>query len=267
MRRDAMRGKFYVYEHWRPDRDECFYVGKGHGARANDMRRGRNRFHKFIQLKLSRLGYLVEVRLIAQGLTEEEAFTIEVERIAMWHADGADLANLTDGGEGSSGLRHTEEQKRAVSAKLTGRIASAEACAKLSAAAMGNQRGLGTKKSPEAIERTASAHRGKPKSAEHRAKISAAKRAQNLAGRHHHSSETIERIRARQIGVPKSEQTRARMRKPKSDAHKEKLRQANLGKTLTDATRELLSQKAKADWARRKAEKQRILENNSSSVK
>jgi hypothetical protein len=26
--------KFYVYEHWRPDKDVCFYVGKGHGRRA-----------------------------------------------------------------------------------------------------------------------------------------------------------------------------------------------------------------------------------------
>ena len=27
---------FYVYEHWRPDHDECFYVGKGKGGRANE---------------------------------------------------------------------------------------------------------------------------------------------------------------------------------------------------------------------------------------
>ena len=47
-----MNGKFYVYEHWRPDRGECFYVGKGHGRRAYDMRRGRNRWHKFMQEKL-----------------------------------------------------------------------------------------------------------------------------------------------------------------------------------------------------------------------
>ena len=25
---------FYVYEHWRPDKDTCFWVGKGKGDRA-----------------------------------------------------------------------------------------------------------------------------------------------------------------------------------------------------------------------------------------
>lgn len=29
-----MKNNFYVYEHWRLDRDECFYVGKGTGKRA-----------------------------------------------------------------------------------------------------------------------------------------------------------------------------------------------------------------------------------------
>ena len=42
-------GRFYVYEHWRPDRDECFYVGKGKGGRANVMY-GRNRHHEAVQL-------------------------------------------------------------------------------------------------------------------------------------------------------------------------------------------------------------------------
>jgi hypothetical protein len=72
-----MSGKFYVYEHWRPDRGECFYVGKGQGRRAYDMRRGRNRWHKFLQAKLSALGTAIEIKIIAEGLTEEEAFAKE----------------------------------------------------------------------------------------------------------------------------------------------------------------------------------------------
>ena len=50
---------FYVYEHWRPDRDEPFYVGKGRGGRANMMAR-RNKYHKAIQGKLHKNGYAVE---------------------------------------------------------------------------------------------------------------------------------------------------------------------------------------------------------------
>jgi len=30
---------YYVYEHWRPDKDICFYVGKGKGSRANSWKK------------------------------------------------------------------------------------------------------------------------------------------------------------------------------------------------------------------------------------
>ena len=94
---------FYVYEHWRPDRDECFYVGKGKGGRAYKMR-DRNLHHRAIVKKLSDLGMMVEVRMVASGIAESEAFRIEQERIAFWRAAGIDLANKTNGGEGTSGL-------------------------------------------------------------------------------------------------------------------------------------------------------------------
>jgi hypothetical protein len=94
---------FYVYEHWRPDRDECFYVGKGKGGRANKMR-DRNLHHRAIVKKLSAMGMAVEVRMVATGLDEETAFGIEKQRIAFWRAAGIDLANKTDGGDGVSGL-------------------------------------------------------------------------------------------------------------------------------------------------------------------
>lgn len=94
--------KFYVYEHWRLDRDECFYVGKGMKNRAYKMR-DRNARHRAIMAKLSREGSGMEVRMVATGLTEDEAFALEVERIAFWRAAGVGLANRTNGGEGTSG--------------------------------------------------------------------------------------------------------------------------------------------------------------------
>ena len=102
--------KFYVYEHWRLDRDECFYVGKGKGGRAYKMR-DRNAHHRAIMDKLSREGSGMEVRMVATGLTEDEAFTLEVERIAFWRGIGVDLANRTNGGEGTSGFSAHNRQK------------------------------------------------------------------------------------------------------------------------------------------------------------
>jgi hypothetical protein len=92
-------GNFYVYEHWRIDRNECFYVGKGSGKRAYDMS-CRNKHHQAIRSKLNRIGSAFEVRIVASGLSEKEAFDLEVERIRYWNEAGADLANRTHGGEG-----------------------------------------------------------------------------------------------------------------------------------------------------------------------
>jgi hypothetical protein len=127
--------KFYVYEHWRPDISQCFYVGKGYGRRANNLTK-RNLHHKAIQIKLSRLGLAVEIKIIVQDLNECDAFAKEIERIAFWRNDGADLVNITNGGEGfggtNKGIRHSPEHR-----------------AKVALARKGNKHALGVKRSPE----------------------------------------------------------------------------------------------------------------------
>jgi len=107
----ATSNTYYVYEHWRLDRDECFYVGKGQGGRAYVMK-NRNRHHAAIQAKVAREGSAIEVRIVATCLIEQEAFDLECERIRFWRNAGIDLANMTDGGEGPSGLRHSEKTKK-----------------------------------------------------------------------------------------------------------------------------------------------------------
>jgi hypothetical protein len=110
---------FYVYEHWRLDRDECFYVGKGKDKRAYNIY-NRNTHHKAIMAKLSREGSGMEVRMVATGLTEDEAFYIEIERIAFWREVGVDLANHSNGGEGKTGP-HSAEHKLKISISNTGK--------------------------------------------------------------------------------------------------------------------------------------------------
>ncbi len=263
-----MAGIFYVYEHWRPDRDECFYVGKGHGKRANDMKKARNRFHKFIQAKLSKMGLMVEVRIVRGELDEAEALALEVERIAFWRANGTDIANLTDGGEGTSGFVPSLELRQLWSEQRKGKKLNLtpEQRQRMSEHARRITRPAGWKKSPESVEKTRQANLGKVRSEETRARIKAAKSATPSFLGKHHTAETIEKIRAPQVGRPKSEETKARMRKPKSEAHKEKLRQANLGKKLSEEAKEKLRQmytgvprslevreKMKASWAARRA--------------
>jgi hypothetical protein len=97
---------FYVYEHIRPDTNAVFYVGKGKGRRCFESRR-RNPHWKRIVSKAG--GF--DVRVVVDGIDEEFAFLAEQELISKLKAQGIVLSNLTDGGEGASGYRHTDSAR------------------------------------------------------------------------------------------------------------------------------------------------------------
>jgi hypothetical protein len=161
----ATSGNFYVYEHWRLDRDECFYVGKGKGGRAYKMR-DRNRFHTAIVQKVQRDGFAIEVKIVSFGLTEEAAFALEKERVTFWREAGADLANATNGGEGVSGLKMSAEARLKMRNAKLGTKQAPETVQKRIAPL------IGRKQPRHAIEQAAAKRRGKKLSDEHRAKIS-----------------------------------------------------------------------------------------------
>ena len=160
--------KFYVYEHWRLDRDECFYVGKGTGRRAYQSR-SRNMHHRAITAKLLREGHAWEVRFVATNLTDEEACNIEKDRISFWKSLNIDLANITAGGTGGNTRTSktlTEEHKRKISeahkGKPKGKM-SLEARKNLSLARMGNKNRLGIPTSDEVKMKLSLALKGKKK--------------------------------------------------------------------------------------------------------
>lgn len=182
---------FYVYEHWRPDTDTCFYVGKGKGDRAYKQK-NRNNLHEKIVNKLSEIGMCVEIRMVASGLSEGDAFEIEKQRIAFWRENGVMLANFTDGGDGISGLCHSLETRQKMSEKakgrpgvksMLGRKHSEETKAKMRAAKVGKKPNNFGKKyaiKPRSEEHKANlskAHKGKVMTAEHRKSVSIAVKA------------------------------------------------------------------------------------------
>lgn len=97
---------YCVYEHIRLDTNKVFYVGKGSGRRAQSKHR-RNQHWNNVVAKAG--GY--SVRILVDNVDEEFAFLAEMERIDQLKKLGYKLANKTDGGEGPSGHRHTEEAK------------------------------------------------------------------------------------------------------------------------------------------------------------
>jgi NUMOD3 motif len=112
---------FYVYEHWRPDKNECFYVGKGTLARAHHMV-CRNKLHKAITSHLRSHGFKPEVRIIFSLELEQEAYEKEERLISEWRSKGNPLrANFRIGGRGNSGWKHTEETKARMSAARKGK--------------------------------------------------------------------------------------------------------------------------------------------------
>jgi hypothetical protein len=99
---------FYVYEHIRPDTGAIFYVGKGCKNRCNETH-NRNGYWNNVVNKSN--GF--SVRKIVENVDKELAFLVEMERINQLKRLGFKLANLTNGGEGSS--NPSEETRRKMS--------------------------------------------------------------------------------------------------------------------------------------------------------
>lgn len=100
--------EFYVYVLARPN-SKAFYVGKGKGPRVfkhEDEARSGHKCHKCnVIRKIWRNGGEVQRYIVLTTNDEQEAFAYEQTLIRLFGRSG--LANLTDGGEGASGVIHS----------------------------------------------------------------------------------------------------------------------------------------------------------------
>jgi len=98
---------YYVYEWIRLDTNEPFYVGKGKNDRWCKTT-GRSKYFTSICNKVDTV-----VHILQENLSENEAFEYECWYINEYRfVDGFSLCNMTDGGEGISGYKHTEEETK-----------------------------------------------------------------------------------------------------------------------------------------------------------
>jgi group I intron endonuclease len=112
-----MAYKYYVYLHVKSDTLQPFYIGKGEGRRAL-RKQHRNQWWKNI---VNKHGF--NVILLEEDLTEDEAFNREVFWISIFGRKDLGkglLVNLSDGGEGNSGHKFSEETKKKMSEALKG---------------------------------------------------------------------------------------------------------------------------------------------------
>lgn len=193
----------------------------------------RHAHHVNIQKKLAQIGMCVEVRLVADGLEEKAAFSIEKERIAFWRECGVRLANKTDGGEGTCGLVHSPASRKALGERKRG-----------------NKNRLGAVLSDETKEKIAAGHRGKKFSEQHLKSMSvAAMGEKNGFFGKTHSVETRKKV------------AEANRRRVWSEESKQKLSINLKGRTggkrsvkwkLGEETKRKMSEAQKLRWAKKK---------------
>jgi hypothetical protein len=238
-----------VYEHWRPDKDVCFYVGKGSGRRIKTRAREWNTHHERILKKLARFGLCAEVRLVAGSLSEADAFSLEVKRILFWKALGVKLANQTGGGEGCAnpsvavrekmrvakiGKKQTPEHVEKVRVQNVGRKQTPEHVEKVRVQNAGRkrtpeviaamrERQLSDPSLPGRIEKLRLLNTGRKQAKEHVAKVKAAltglKRSPEACGNIREAvkyrvvpTESLLKMQTACVGKKASEETRAKMR-------------------------------------------------------
>jgi len=150
--------EYYTYAYLRKD-GTPYYIGKGNGRRAYQKQKWHNP-----PKNGSRIIFL------KQNLTEKNAFKHEIYMISVFGRKDLGtgiLRNRTNGGEGVSGLVHTDESKE-----------------KMSKASKGNSHFKGKKHTEESKRKNSEAHKGKILSEEHRRKVGEAFKGKILSEEH-----------------------------------------------------------------------------------
>ncbi len=97
---------YCVYRHIRLDTNQVFYIGMGNEKRAYS-KHSRNRYWKHITKSIKWFS-----EIIIDDLTLSQAQEKEIEFINLYgrkNIGKGTLCNLTDGGTGGLGLKHTQE--------------------------------------------------------------------------------------------------------------------------------------------------------------
>jgi hypothetical protein len=95
---------YYTYVHYKKGTKEPFYIGKGKGTRHKQT----TKRNQYWQRTVAKYGFDSEV--LAHWNSEKDSLEHEKLLISCFRDLGYSLCNLTDGGEGSSGYKFTEEQ-------------------------------------------------------------------------------------------------------------------------------------------------------------
>lgn len=133
---------FYTYILRHPETNQAFYVGKGQGNRCLwHITEAKQKKHNYnpnnYKLNVIRGILNKNLEVVIQKIeapSEQHAIEMEMLLIAMYGRKDIKtgcLTNCTDGGDGASGYKHTEEYKLASSLAQKGKVFSEEHKAKM----------------------------------------------------------------------------------------------------------------------------------------
>ena len=130
-------------------RFEPFYVGKGCNNRINDHLRDAiagKRGKKLSHIRnLIHMNAHPEIVMLSSGLTESEAFALEISLITKYGRLDLGTGCLFNNTPGGDGAKHTVETNKRIAEKLTGRKLPLEVCSRISKALTGKTRDDATK--------------------------------------------------------------------------------------------------------------------------
>jgi hypothetical protein len=205
--------RFYTYAYLREDRTP-YYVGKGEGRRAYSKR------HRVSVPPLDRILFL------KKNLTEKEAIRHEVYMIDVFGRKDIGtgiLRNLTNGGEGISGFKHSNETKVKIANAGRNRTHTEETKNKLSKLHVGKKLTEKTKqkiKEKRKLQVITEEHKEKIRNS-----LKGRKRPQNV----------IEKIKKGRTGIKHTEQTKQIIKEKRANQiftkdTRKKLSEAHIGK-------------------------------------
>lgn len=189
----------YVFGH------QPIYVGKGKRKRAYYYK-----YHNVcLRNKIKKFGRPI-IYILSRGMTEKQSLLLErkvIAEIGRIGVGAGPLCNLTDGGEGNSGYKWTEQNKKRMSELKKGKVTWIK----------------GKHHSEETKKKMASSHKGKKLSVEHRRKLS--------------------EVRSSMSEETRKKMSDAKKGKPLSEEHRRKLSEANKGIVRSQVERENISKR------------------------
>ena len=155
---------FYTYAHINKDTNKIFYIGKGFENRYKSTDRRNNYWHNIVNK------HDFNAEILAYWDTEKEALDHEMLLISCFKDMGYKLANMTDGGEGTSGYKHSDETKL----KMSKKSLSIETKEKIGLAHLGMKRSVEAKQNMSNAQKAIVNRNRPPCSEETKLKISKA---------------------------------------------------------------------------------------------